>query len=745
MSHPRHDSESIDRTGTASLTRRGFARLGGVAAAGLLSACAGNDGTGAPAAEPAEPASEPTEAATAPEVPASTRTSFFSVATLPEERTVSPSASSYSIDPGLADVASVDDVYMSDAAKAMVGEQGFAVMQSYADEFWPIYEENRYNHRPNLVTVDSMMHSYHLYFEHLLKKTEGGALSDALARMSHALLDATQAQLTSLTGTEWEDAARRAVAFFGVGCSLVDPATQVPQEVAETVSGELAAIEQAAGAQNSLVTGAPLDYSQFIVRGYYEQTETLQRYFRTMMWYGQLSFVQRDETLDRAALLMTLALDEAALDDWQAIYAVTSFFVGAADDNGYYEYLPAFEQAYGSGASVGDLAGNDEAWQAFHKLTGLMPTPQINSLPGSSARDNEEDRGFRFMGQRFTIDSYIFQKLVYDNIGATATGETRLLPCSLDIPAALGSEAAYDQLASGIGGQTPATDYAGYDENLSELKDEVAGKDDAFWQASLYNQWLHTLRPLLEEKGEGYPTFMQSASWALHSLESFLGSYTELKHDTILYAKQMMAEGDGAWPEERDDRGYVEPEPIVFDRLARLCSATTQGLAHFGLIDDQDADDLGILQDVADRLAAIAAKELANELPSDEEFELIRSVGEQLEHFWLQVHQEEAEREGLDLRPMQFPAAIVADVATGQDSCLELGTGKVSLLFAVVPVDGGLRLASGPVFTFHEFVQPTSNRLTDTEWREMVKASFGEPTEATQVEPWTSSFRASLN
>lgn len=744
MSHPRQDSEGFDHRGATPLTRRGFAQLSGLVATGLLAACkkSGNDA----GATPEEPDAEPTEVAEAtPEVPTSVRTSLFSVTTLPDERTVSPKASPYGIDPGLADVAFADDFYLSDEAKAMVGEQGFAVMMSYGDEFWPVYESNRYNHRPNLVTVDSMMHSYHLYFEHLLKKTEGSALAEVLARMSKALLEASQAQLAGLAGTEWEDAARAAVAFFGVGCSLIDPSAEAPQEVAETVAGELSRIEQAAGADNSLVTGAPLDYSQFTVRGYYEQTETLQRYFRTMMWYGQLSFVQRDETLDRAALLMTLAIDEAAREEWQAIYAVTSFFVGAADDNGYYEYLAAFAQAYGEGSGTGELAGNDEAWQAFHKLTGLMPAPQINSLPGSSASDNEEDRGFRFMGQRFTIDSYIFQKLIYDNVGATSAGEKRMLPCSLDVPAALGSEAAYDQLSAGIGGETPATDFGGYDENLSKLKDEVAAKGDDFWQASLYNQWLHTLRPLLDEKGEGYPNFMQGSNWALHSLESFLGSYTELKHDTILYAKQALAEGDGAWPDERDDRGYVEPEPVIFDRLARLCLATAQGLAHFGLIEDQDSADLDILQQIADRLATIAAKELADELPSDEEFELIRSIGEQLEHFWLQVHQEEAEREGLELRPMQFPAAIVADVATGGDSCLELGTGKVSLLYAVVPVDGALRLACGPVFTFHEFTQPASSRLTDTEWREMVKTSTYEPTEATEVEPWTSGFRVSQN
>ena len=59
------------------------------------------------------------------------------------------------------------------------------------------------------------------------------------------------------------------------------------------------------------------------------------------------------------------------------------------------------------------------------------------------------------------------------------------------------------------------------------------------WSASLYAGWLDTLRPLLEVKGEGYPVFMQNEEWVKKDLECFAGSYTELKHDTILYAKQV--------------------------------------------------------------------------------------------------------------------------------------------------------------------------------------------------------------
>ena len=730
---------------SANLTRRAFAVAAGSAAAHLLAACSqGQQGGTAPISQDAPAGEGEVDAPADVALPASARTSLFSVATLSAERAVTPQAQSYQIEDGLSNVDVPTDLYLSDELRAMIASQGFGVQRGWSDEFYPIYEDNRYNLRPNLVTVDSLMHSYHLYFEYLLKKTESGTLSQALTRMSAALVEATSQQLSALAGTEWESAARRALAFFAVGNQLIDPSATAPAEVADVVSQEIGSIMAAGGTQASAVTGLPLDYSQFIVRGYYEQTEALQRYFRTMMWYGQLSFIQKEEDLDRTALLMTLALDEAALEDWQAIYAATSFFVGAADDNGYYEYLPALEEVYGEGVSASDLPGNDEAWQRFHALTAQMPTPQINSIPGSSASNNEEDRGFRLMGQRFTIDAHIFQQLVFDNVGETSSGSKRLLPDALDVPAALGSKVAYDILSQppqGGDGPYGSTQYPGYDDNLADLKEQVAAKGDDFWQASLYNQWLHTLRPLLETKEAGYPSFMQGDTWALHGLESFLGSYTELKHDTILYAKQSAAEGDGPIIQERDDRGYVEAEPLVFNRLERLCSATMQGLAHFGLIDATDFGDLDILRQLADQLSTIAAKELADELPTDEEFELIRSIGEQLEHFWEQVHKEDSERTGLALSPMQFPSSVVADVATGDSSCLELGTGKVSRLFAVVPVDGTLKLASGPVFTFHEFAWPTSDRLTDTAWREMIMKSYMEPNEATEIEPWTRAYR----
>lgn len=665
---------------------------------------------------------------------------------LADEDAVAPSIPWYDVAPDFGNVVNIGDAYFNDAQLGALYTNGFFVMRESDQEFFGTYESNRYNLFPNFVTVDAMTHTYHLYFSHLLKNTERAYLAQLVGEVTQAMVAASAAQLDAVRGTQWESAALRNLGFFSVAAVLLDPAAPVAGEVAGQVWAEYDLIMAAAGISASPLLGKDEDYSQYLVRGYYEGDPALEAYFRTMMWYGRMNFLQSDEDLDRSALLMVLALDAAAAEPaWEKVYTVTAFFAGASDDNGYFEYLPLVQQAYGAKVSAADLPGNDAAWQQFHQLTAALPAPQISSVPveddGADSDHLEQTKGFRFMGQRFSLDAAIFTELLYNRVGENAFGEKRLLPDALDVPAALGSDAAAALLE-----YQGAFAFAGYAENLQGLRDSIAAAPDALWTASLYSQWLHMLRPLTEPRGEGYLPFMQTDLWARKNLQSFLGSYAELKHDMVLYSKQVMAEMGGGPLEERDDRGYVEPEPRVFGRLAALVQATSAGLAGYGLLGEEDAYNLGLLQELAARLQAIAAKELRNELPTEDEFELIRSFGGQIEHFWQEVYKNEADDPYFTTR--DFPAAVITDIATDPNGrVLEVGTGPVSTLYVVVPVDGVLRLASGSVYSFYQFEQPIDQRLTDTQWRQMLGIQagedgwYGEP----QVWPagWTDDF--SLN
>ena len=330
------------------------------------------------------------------------------------------------------------------------------------------------------------------------------------------------------------------------------------------------------------------------------------------------------------------------------------------------------------------------------------------------------NKGFRFMGQRFTIDAAIMQQLVYRAVEENSAGEYRLLPDTLDVPAALGSDLALQLLE-----EQGETEYSGYSENMAELRSFLGNATEASWTANLYSSWLYTLEPLLETKGEGYPSFMTSAEWGKKDLETFAGSFTELKHDTVLYAKQVMAEMGGGGVEEIDDRGYVEPEPEVYRRFMLLAQQTAEGLERFGLIDSGDVENLGILEELARRLLAISNKELQNETLTDEEYDLIREYGGTLEHFWIEAVKDRTDEEYVD--PREFPASLVTDIATDPNGrVLQVATGRPAEILVIVPVDGQLRIASGMVYDFYQFEQPIGERLTDTEWRQMIGQEIGE-------------------
>ena len=667
---------------------------------------------------------------------------------------VQPAVPAQTVEADLSDVEFNDYVaYMPDETKARLAQNQFLVVDGYDREFYEGYEFNRYDVRPNFVTVDSIMHTYHLYFAYVLKNTETKYLSAELAALGQVMQDRSMEQYNALKGTEWETAARTNLAFFAIGNSLLNPGAKIPSDVNDTVNAELTLIEAADSIEMSPLFNDPdnkEDYTQYIPRGYYDKTEELKRYFKAMMWYGRRNFAQANEDQDRSALLMTLALDGEPLARWEKIYTVTSFFAGASDDSGYYEYRPIIDAAYGSDVTVEKLIGDTAGWETFHRLTGEIDPPKINSVVVYASDSDEEAKakivGFRFMGQRFSIDATVFQNLCFRQTQENSAGEYRMLPNALDIPAAMGSDTALSILQS-----KGETDYRNYNENMTKMREMIQQAPEETWNASLYSQWLNTLRPLLEVKGEGYPTYMQTEEWRKKNLTTFLGSYTELKHDTILYSKQMMAEMGGDVPPERDDRGYVEAEPEVYARLTALVNATSAGLDQYGMLSDADRENLKLLADITIKLQTISEKELRDELPTDEEFDFIRSYGGQLEHFWQEVNKDEAENEYFTSE--EFPAAIVADVATDPNgTCLELGTGKINDIYVIVTVDGVKKIAFGGVYSFYQFDQPISDRLTDSKWRQMLGIELQDDgtynydkENQPKQEDWTDSYRYSYD
>jgi len=291
--------------------------------------------------------------------------------------------------------------------------------------------------------------------------------------------------------------------------------------------------------------------------------------------------------------------------------------------------------------------------------------------------------------------------------------------------------------------------YDGYEEALASLQKEYAKLSDQDWNRNLYWSWLHALKPLLAEYGPGYQTFMSTQAYRTRTLTAALASWAQLRHDTILYAKQsytMILESSGHIEPPKPVQGYVEPLPEFYARLLALARMTNQGLTEMKVLDAAAKNRLVEFERLLERLLAIAEKELANQELQEADYEFIRNFGAHLEGVVvapnprriaaLQQELAKAIREGNVQRRQEIEEQIavekagamkttlIADVHTDTNSrkVLEEGTGYVDLgVFVYQQPDGRLVLGAGPVLSYFEFKHPMSDRLTDEKWRVILK------------------------
>ena len=644
------------------------------------------------------------------------------------------SGGGYSLPLDLNQVQGLDLVTLTVAQRALLAQNGFAVAAPVPGayrEFYQIYEQNRYDEVPVFITTDSIYHVYHLIFDKMLRDLETGYFITDLKTLTSAMLAATTTQYQSLKGTSLEDPALRNAAFFAVADKLLGLSDPAPAEADGMVTAELALINAANTQAISPIWDRPdlsqemrliEDYTQYIPRGHYTRSEDLKMYFKAMMWYGRLTFRQVDDFETRRALLLVQALRSAKASDgssavslWENIYEPTVFIVGKSDDLGYSEYGALSDQVFGKDPDLNKFA-DPALFSSFQQAAKTLPPPQVNSMWVWIDQDKQlVTKGFRFMGQRFTLDQYVFGQVIWRNVGTKE--KPRGLPKGLDFFAAMGSDEAAS-LLKGMG----EDQYANFETQSAKVKGQVAALGTDSWTQNLYWSWLYSFQPLLTPKGSAYPPFMQTQAWLRKDLQTALGSWTELKHDTILYAKQVMAEMGGGGPEQIP-HGYVEPNPEAYARLLALAQMTEAGLQSRNLLSDLTSGNLDNLISQLKFLQDISQRELSGGTITNDEYMQIMYWGGTLEQFTLAA----ADTTGDMLRDLSDQkAALVADVATGTNDLqtlvvLEEADGQPTLIYVILP-DSPHRIAIGAVYSYYEFTVPSSGRMTDEQWQAQVEA-----------------------
>lgn len=647
----------------------------------------------------------------------------------------------------LSSVRFVDEINFSEAQLQLLAQNGFVVVPSGHRYFEDAYRnigdydyETGVNHwdpetgHSFWVTTDALLHSLHAAFDNLLQFLEieqfHGDLRDVLTASYAAAVEGWEAA----QGSDLEPAARAAVTYYAVALGLLDPAaysTAVSGDVRADADPLLDAAQDGRGLLDvPFLPRYQEDFSQYIPRGHYTSGPEQERYFRAMMWLGRLTFLARDDESLQASLFALRALVRSSqYENWQSMSDLLAFLVGPVDNLGPQDYLPLAQAVFGAEMAA-ERFGDPALLADFRARIQALPGPRINNVVrpiGTQAEElDDATRGFRLFGQRFTFDGYAMQRLIYPNVGAV--GNERTLPSGLDVAAVMGSDIAYQLLAA-----RGDTNYANYVSHFTDLRSIVSGLNGPDWLANAYGGWLWALQPLWARNPEQYPPLMNTEAWLLRDLQAGLGSWAELKHATLLYVAQPMGGLGGGGERTVTTHSLIEPNPLVFSRVAMVAAGVAQGLRERGIGDYEPGPEpppaLNHIRDAFENLAELSAmltemarKELWGEgLSDDDQLFLKYDFGGKL---WYTRYLAE-----LPLAEKPTMAAIIADVASNPDAgtALEVGTGYIDYIYVIANSPDGLHLTRGTVYRYYEFVQPINERLTDEAWRERLTSGQAPP------------------
>lgn len=613
---------------------------------------------------------------------------------------------------------------LTQAEQDRIAADGFVVVDRVRYDNHPFGYLDIFNKDlPVLVTTDSILFAIHKSYDQMLKDLEEtvliGAL-DAMLAAAHGTLalapTGNDAYNTGVCDTDLIYTVARSL----LSATKIAPVCANNAAVRDDLLAKVDALQPEAIELFGRAYPCPLcryDFSQFKPRGHYTETEELKQYFRSMIWLGRTEIALTRFQRELVASVMLLDSLEAAqkLDAWKAFDKAIQVFVGKSD-NLTMEGLAKFLADQKADVAAATEPANAKALMKALEAGGygeqkimsqIMMTNPLSDSPTALPPI------FAFLGQRFTIDSYVFNNVTYDRIVYQDQKMERYMPSPLDVAFVLGYQEALPLLKTEL-------DTWHYAQPLHMLRYLVDSYDASFWTESMYNTWLAAIRELAADTtGAGMPDAAKTLAYAKKSMNAGLASWAELRHDTILYVKQSYTGEACDYPD-----AYVEPFPGFFRKVAQFATVSKD---LFGTIPlDMDPYYRGNvtayfdnLAKVAGNLAAIAEVEIKGEPRTPDQTEFLRELvktnsmcGEPPFSGWYA-----GLFYGVSDSTFQFKPTI-ADVHTDPNSTnvLHVGTGHPNLMVFVANTSCGSKAYAGPASSYFEHLEPGFARLTDEDW-----------------------------
>lgn len=314
----------------------------------------------------------------------------------------------------------------------LLRKNGFVVISdnTKSEDFAQSYTQLKDKDVPIFITIDSLLHYYHIFFDSTLMKLERELFYDDIWGMDKEFFSSAMKDYKNSSGIVRE-AARKNVAYFSVALELLKPKKEqmltkenlkkeycyeemeeeqcewmvagvleqygekasfkyfsksdlgkytfkIPEFVKKEVEEEIKLIKEHKGWEGSPIFIYKEDYSQYVPRGHYTRFEKLKNYFKAVMWHGRMTMlIYGSQKLDKGE---SSCLDDGIISKYDAkiqnlqANLITKKFLQSKEIQSKWKRLYAITSFF---VGFSDDLGPDEYSKIINSLLGDKVTLNI--------------------------------------------------------------------------------------------------------------------------------------------------------------------------------------------------------------------------------------------------------------------------------------------------------------------------------------------------------------------------------
>ncbi len=676
----------------------------------------------------------------------------------------------------------------------LLEENSFIVLnREVSDDIIDILAMYWFADLPVLVTTDLMLQVWHLIFDNSLKKLESQMLIPMLENLTEEMITTLMEEI-NLNKLEISEQDMITYLLVANRISDVESTVAIPSQVNETVTTLVETIY----AQTSFTETSDQfsskdlawfidDYSAYRPQGHYTESPTLEQYYRLFKWLSRHPFLfdhcLNDELLQRtplemikSSLILTWCLKHTefawenneitGMDIWDRFDHFLDVLIGTNAQITPFNLDTVCTEMKGEQWHFQEFKDDDlEKIQTAILTNNSIPLPKDDALIVNFYPDapvHVTPKTMYFIGERYTLDTKVMEEVVSPYI------QNKWYPSGLEVAATcMYSERAKELL--------PMASQQRVDALRAEIQAAPAEEKQALtWKLQETLAELAVPTDTLKEN-ESYtiPQFMQANAWNDEKLTTVLGTWAQLRHDTVLYLESGYGMAGCSTPAV-----YVEPYPAFYEKLGQLSVffATaleplkmyfpdygTMGLSYDEILTERDMGwTLSYFYDVTNQLANISQHELVGDSLSEEEISFLQCIfdqwggsGDLVWRGWIPNLLWSIDKGMIEIDPEEnynpdSHASVISNVFVDPNSepngIVQVGTGAMEHVIAIVPdwVNNSKKMmVVGPVFSYYEFRSNVHQQLNDQEWRTILEtpqdfSNF----DASQITrgPWASTY-----